>query len=121
VSTGPSRHSGRRDRPVTELHAPASMTASPTPYDYLPHNQGRAIAMTAISDQHADTGLRLLLTVPEAAVALAISRSKLYELLAAGLVRSVRIDGSRRIPVEALDAYIADLLAQEGIADAEAS
>ena len=40
---------------------------------------------------------RLLLTVPEAAEALAISRSKLYELCAAGLVRSVRIDGSRRV------------------------
>ena len=50
---------------------------------------------------------RLLLTVPEAAAALAISRSKLYELFAAGLVRSVRIDGSRRVPVEALEAYVA--------------
>jgi len=54
---------------------------------------------------------RLLLTVPEAAEALAISRSKLYELIAAGLVRSVRIDGSRRVPVEALETYTATLLA----------
>lgn len=77
--------------------------------------------MTATSDQNASAGVRRLLTVPEAAVALAISRSKLYELLAAGLVRSVRIDGSRRIPVEALDAYIACLLAQEGTADGQAS
>ncbi len=38
---------------------------------------------------------RLLLTGPEAAEALAISRSKLYELIAADLIRSVRIDGSR--------------------------
>ena len=53
---------------------------------------------------------KLLLTVPEAAAALAISRSKLYELLAAGVVRSVRIDGSRRVPVEALEAYVAVLL-----------
>ena len=59
---------------------------------------------------------RLLLTVPEAANALAISRSKLYELLAAGLVRSVRIDGSRRVPVEALEAYVAGLLDQEAAA-----
>lgn len=50
---------------------------------------------------------RLLLTVPEAAEALAISRSKLYELLAAGAVASLRIDGSRRVPVAALEAYIA--------------
>ena len=42
---------------------------------------------------------RLLMTVPEAAEALAISRSKLYELLASGAIASIRIDGSRRIPV----------------------
>jgi excisionase family DNA binding protein len=52
---------------------------------------------------------------------LAISRSKLYELIAAGLVRSVRIDGSRRVPVEALETYVAALLNQEEIIDAQAS
>jgi excisionase family DNA binding protein len=52
------------------------------------------------------TGVRLLLTVPEAADALAISRSKLYELIAAGRIASIRIDGSRRIPLTALEAYI---------------
>jgi excisionase family DNA binding protein len=64
---------------------------------------------------------RLLLTVPEAAEALAISRSKLYELIAAGLVRSVRIDGSRRVPVEALESYVAGLLDRQEAADAQAS
>jgi excisionase family DNA binding protein len=64
---------------------------------------------------------RLLLTVPEAAEALAISRSKLYELIAAGLIRSVRIDGSRRVPVEALRTYVAQLLDQEVSTDAKAS
>ena len=64
---------------------------------------------------------RLLLTVPEAAEALAISRSKLYELFAAGLVRSVRIDGSRRVPIEALEAYVATLLDQEEAIGAQAS
>jgi hypothetical protein len=44
-----------------------------------------------------------------------------YELLAAGLVRSVHIDGSRRIPVKALEAYIACLLEQEAVTDAAAS
>ncbi|MBW8487251.1 helix-turn-helix domain-containing protein [Actinomadura parmotrematis] len=53
---------------------------------------------------------KLLLTVPEAAKALAISRSKLYELLAAGAIRSVRVDGSRRVPLSALNAYIDSLL-----------
>jgi excisionase family DNA binding protein len=56
---------------------------------------------------------KLLLTVPEAAKALAISRSKLYELLASGAVRSVRIDGSRRIPLNALNDYINALMETE--------
>ncbi|MER7542030.1 helix-turn-helix domain-containing protein [Spirillospora sp. NPDC127506] len=56
---------------------------------------------------------KLLLTVPEAAKALAISRSKLYELLASGALRSVRIDGSRRIPLHALNDYINALMQAE--------
>ncbi len=55
---------------------------------------------------------RLLLTVPEAAEALAISRSKLYELLASGAVASIRIDGSRRIPLTALEEYVSRLLTE---------
>lgn len=51
------------------------------------------------------------MTVPEAAEALAISRSKLYELLANGAIASIRIDGSRRIPLTALE-YISRLLTE---------
>ena len=58
-------------------------------------------------------GVRLLLTVPEAAEALAISRSKLYELIATGTVASIRIDGSRRIPLSALEAYIIARLSED--------
>ena len=65
--------------------------------------------------------LGCLILLPEAAEALAISRSKLYELIAAGQVRSVRIDGSRRVPVEALESYVAGLLDREEAADAQAS
>ncbi|WP_067137746.1 helix-turn-helix domain-containing protein [Microtetraspora malaysiensis] len=56
---------------------------------------------------------RLLLTVTEAAEALAISRAKLYQLIASGAVVSVRIDGARRVPVAALTDYIARLAAKE--------
>jgi excisionase family DNA binding protein len=56
---------------------------------------------------------RLLMTVPEAAEALAISRNKLYELMASGAIASNRIDGSRRIPLTALEDYISWLLAEK--------
>ena len=55
---------------------------------------------------------RLLLTVPEAAEALAISRSKLYELIASEAMASIRIDGSRRIPITVLEEYFSRLLAE---------
>ncbi|MBD3147867.1 helix-turn-helix domain-containing protein [Microbispora camponoti] len=55
----------------------------------------------------------LLVTVTEAAQALAISRSKLYQLIASGALDSVRIEGSRRIPMSALHDYIARLSTKE--------
>ncbi|WP_018639793.1 helix-turn-helix domain-containing protein [Parafrankia elaeagni] len=52
---------------------------------------------------------KLLVTPTEAAEILAVSRSTVYELLAAGALESVRIGRSRRIPRAALDAYVARL------------
>jgi len=49
----------------------------------------------------------------EAAEMLSISRSKLYELLAAGTLSSVRIDGCRRISVDVLRDYVDQLRAAE--------
>jgi excisionase family DNA binding protein len=59
---------------------------------------------------------RLLLTVPEAAEVLAISRSKLYELLASGAIASIRIDRSRRIPLTALEEYVSRQLTERAAA-----
>lgn len=55
---------------------------------------------------------RMLLTPTEAAEALGIGRSKLYELMRAGTVESVLIGAARRVPVDALEAYIAVLREQ---------
>lgn len=49
---------------------------------------------------------RLLLTAKEAADALGIGRSKVYELMMSGELESVRIGGSRRVPVEALRDFV---------------
>ncbi len=48
----------------------------------------------------------LLLTVQEAAEVLRLSRSKVYELVAAGVLPSLTIDRSRRIPADALPRWI---------------
>ena len=51
----------------------------------------------------------LLLTAEQAAEALAISRSKIYELLAAGDLPSIQIGRCRRIPARALTDFVQDL------------
>ncbi len=54
----------------------------------------------------ADGLPRLLLTPEEAARALGIGRTKLYELLATAKLPSVRIGGSRRVSVDALTEFV---------------
>jgi excisionase family DNA binding protein len=54
----------------------------------------------------------MLLTLKETAVVLRVGRSKLYELMAAGRLRSVKIGGSRRIPATALAEFVAALEAE---------
>jgi excisionase family DNA binding protein len=49
----------------------------------------------------------LLLRVEEVARALAIGRSKVYELIASGQLPSITIGSARRIPTEALRKWIA--------------
>ena len=48
----------------------------------------------------------ILLTPTEAARALGIGRSKLYELMREGRIRSVRIGTCRRVPTAALDEFV---------------
>jgi excisionase family DNA binding protein len=49
-----------------------------------------------------------LLTIEEAAGALALGRSTVCELIASGELGSVRIGRSRRIPVSAVDAFVTE-------------
>jgi excisionase family DNA binding protein len=51
----------------------------------------------------------LLLKPEQAAAAIGISRSKLFELIAAGQIETVQIGRSRRIPHAALGDYVSRL------------
>jgi excisionase family DNA binding protein len=48
----------------------------------------------------------LLLTVEDASKVLGVSRSKMYEMVAAGEVRSIKIGRMRRVPRKILDEYV---------------
>jgi excisionase family DNA binding protein len=52
---------------------------------------------------------RLLLRPAEAASRLGIGRTKLYELMATGELRSVKIGGARRVSATALADFVAAL------------
>lgn len=54
--------------------------------------------------------IRLLLTPEEAAQALGISRATLYPMLMRKQIPSIRIGGSRRIPIAALQQFVEDQL-----------
>lgn len=56
---------------------------------------------------------KLLLTPIEAAAALGIGRSKIYELMQTGQLQSVHIGSCRRIPADALSTFL-DLLRVSG-------
>jgi excisionase family DNA binding protein len=51
----------------------------------------------------------LLLRIPEVALRLSLSRAKVYELIAAGALTSVKIDGCRRVRATDLRAYVDSL------------
>ncbi len=55
-----------------------------------------------------------LLTIQEAADALRLGKSKVYQLISSGRLASVYIDRARRIPVEALDEFVANLMSGTG-------
>ncbi len=52
---------------------------------------------------------KLLLSVQEAGAAIGVGRSKIYELIACGELESVKIGKIRRVPADALVAYVARL------------
>jgi excisionase family DNA binding protein len=70
--------------------------------------------MSTTTNDEEDEVPRLLLTPTEAAAALGIGRTKLYELIGTGQLFSCRIDGCRRIPRAAVDAFVAELMKQAG-------
>ena len=56
---------------------------------------------------------RVLLSVEDAAERLALSRTRLYGLIKSGEIVSIRVGRLRRVPVEALAAFTARLIAEQ--------
>ncbi|MEU1596359.1 helix-turn-helix domain-containing protein [Streptomyces sp. NPDC005708] len=52
------------------------------------------------------TATRQLLTVPEVMARLKVGRSKVYDLIRSHRLISIKIDGCRRIPADAVENFI---------------
>jgi excisionase family DNA binding protein len=90
----------------------ATMSANQSaasPFDAAAYLSAADIADVQRTLERTRAVAKLLLTPTEAARALGIGRSKLYELLAKGVVPSVTIGTCRRIVASDLDAYIESL------------
>lgn len=78
---------------------------------YMEANVKALAAVTHSSSPRDDNAHRdkLLLTAEEVAQALGIGRSKVYELMASGQLRSVAIGRLRRVPAARLAEFVANL------------
>jgi len=59
------------------------------------------------------TNQQVLLRLPEAAAILGLSRSSIYKLVMSKRLASVLIGRSRRIPAQAVEEYVRELLAEQ--------
>lgn len=72
---------------------------------------GMADDSAEVSIDRSETSLaapveRLLLTIPQAALVLAVGRTTVYELIGAGSLEAVHIGRSVRVPVEAIRTFV---------------
>ncbi|MFT5978520.1 MAG: excisionase family DNA binding protein [Candidatus Azotimanducaceae bacterium] len=66
---------------------------------------------TGLRPEPTDSNTRpLLVSIKQASALLAISRSVIYQLMAAGQLTPIRIGRSVRLPVEQLERFVADRL-----------
>jgi len=110
VDEPPPRRRSMKGRNTTRPQAQVDLTPKPT--SATPGPAAGAVTEPAIEDASANgiTG-KLLLTTTEAAQALGIGRSKLYELIRTGAVESVLIGSCRRVPAVSVVKYVEALRA----------
>jgi excisionase family DNA binding protein len=83
------------------------VTASPTPIDTSDTDGDRDDAGLAV--RHG----RLLVTIPEAAVALAVGRTTIYQLIWTGQLTPIHIGRSVRLALEELEDFVDSRLTRE--------
>lgn len=114
----PSKSSSNNQSTPRQTHALAShgeTSAPPTPHTSPTTTPDLAATLHRLVELAATGAVpRLLVTLPEAAACLGVSRAHLYRLIQHGALHPVRCgEGAVRIPVSELERYVATLLATE--------
>jgi excisionase family DNA binding protein len=68
------------------------------------------MSTNTLTEITSNTPLKLLINVRDASAALSISRSKFYELLQSGVIRTVKIGQRRLVSADSLTAYANSLV-----------
>ena len=89
--------------------------SSPRP-EHPACSSGPPTRLAGVADAARRTEIVLLLSIQEAGRALGIRRSKMYELIAAGELETVHVGRAVRVPVDAIEAFVARLRSGEQIA-----
>lgn len=78
---------------------------------FAPTRRGRALIVRGREEPSQSTKnmQNLLLSVPQAARVLGVGRSTVYEKIASGAIRSVKIGSRRLVPTENIEAFVASL------------
>jgi excisionase family DNA binding protein len=69
--------------------------------------EGLAASHAGTESVKSIANAKLLVTIPDAAALLSISKASCYRLVSSGQIRSIKIGKLRRVPVSALQDFIA--------------
>ena len=82
---------------------------SATAQVHISAESDRAVREARVLNVTIESDERLLLSVVEAARRLGIGRTLMHELIGTGQIRSVHVGRLRKVPTDALEAYVAAL------------
>lgn len=108
---------GGRGRKCSPPHCPSCTERSRRHEQSPGGDDARADQPPVLADVVPDQLRPLLYTVEQGAELLQISRAHLYDYIADGRIRTVKLGRSRRIPPSALDEFVAELLAEQAESD----
>lgn len=107
LATAISRH--RDDLRRTRTHVPAELVQLEETCRIWAKQGAQGKTLDSLADVVDAADMRRLLTTEQVATALAVAPRTVKTLISDGALASVKVGGARRVHIDALDRYLADL------------